>query len=290
MSHPSEVSKGTLPTTFWGRVAWHLRRDRLAMTGVTLVGLIMVAALLAPVLAPYPEELQDTAAILQRPSFAHPFGTDRLGRDVFSRVLYGARVSITVALVTSVFAMVFGTTLGAVSGWVGGRVDNVLMRFVDVLYSFPDLLLIIIISVVIGQGVVGIVASLSLVSWVIVARVVRGEVLALKERPFVESARAMGFGSARILVRHVLPHTVAPIMVTLTFRVPAVILAESTLSFIGLGLQPPASSWGVLAAQGWTAMSFYPHLVVFPSAAIFVTILAFNLAGDGLRDAMDVRA
>ncbi len=280
---------GEMPTTYWARVGWKLRRDRLALTGCAIVVGILAIALLAPVLAPYSEELQNTDAVLQGPSFAHPFGTDRLGRDLLSRVLYGARVSMTVALVTSIFAMVFGTILGAVSGWVGGRVDNALMRVVDVLYSFPDLLLIIIISVVIGQGVFGIILSLSLVSWVIVARVVRGEVLSLKERPFVESARAMGFSSGRILFRHVLPHTVAPILVTLTFRVPAVILAESTLSFIGLGLQPPASSWGVLASHGWTAMTFHPHLVIAPSVAIFVTILAFNLAGDGLRDAMDVR-
>jgi oligopeptide transport system permease protein len=279
-----------LPTTYWGRVGWKLRRDRLATFGFAVVAAILLAALFAPVLAPYSEELQNTEVILQGPSLAHPFGTDRLGRDLLSRVLYGARVSMTVALVTSLFAMLFGTFLGAVSGWVGGRIDNVLMRIVDVLYSFPDLLLIIIISVVIGQGVVGIILSLSLVSWVIVARVVRGEVLALKERPFVESARALGFGSGRILLKHVLPHTVAPIIVTLTYRVPAVILAESTLSFIGLGLQPPASSWGVLAAHGWTAMTFHPHLVIAPSVAIFVTILAFNFAGDGLRDAMDVRS
>jgi oligopeptide transport system permease protein len=155
-------------------------------------------------------------------------------------------------------------------------------------YSFPDLLLIILISVVVGQGPAGIILSLSLVSWVTVARVVRGEVLSIKRRPFVEAARALGLPPTRVLWRHVLPHTVAPIVVTLTFRIPSVILAESTLSFIGLGLQPPASSWGVLASSGWTAMAFHPHLILSPALAIFVTILAFNLLGDGLRDAMEV--
>lgn len=259
------------------------------MTGLAVVALVLLAALFAPILAPHPEELQNTDALLQGVSLAHPMGTDRLGRDLFSRVLYGARVSMAVALITTLIAMALGTFLGAVSGYVGGRVDNLLMRFVDVMYSFPDLLLIIIISVVIGQGVFGIILSLSLVSWITVARVVRGEVLALKERPFVEAARALGFGPGRILFREILPHTVAPVVITLTFRIPSVILAESTLSFIGLGLQPPASSWGVLAADGWTAMAFYPHLIVFPAFAIFITILAFNLLGDGLRDAMDVR-
>ena len=277
------------PETFWASVWWKLRRNRVAMTGLAVVAFIVVAALLAPVIAPYPEDFQNPEALLQGISLQHPMGTDRLGRDLFSRVLYGARVSMAVAIITSLIAMTFGTLLGAFSGYVGGRLDNVLMRVVDVMYSFPDLLLIIIISVVIGQGVVGIILSLSLVSWITVARVVRGEVLSIKQRPFVEAARALGFGRWRILAREILPHALAPIIITLTFRIPSVILAESTLSFIGLGLQPPASSWGVLAADGWTAMTFYPHLIVFPALAIFITILAFNLLGDGLRDAMDVK-
>ncbi len=277
------------PHGFWSRTWWQLKKDRLSMAALGFVLLVLFVSIFAEFIAPFPEDLQDPNALLQPPGFDHLFGTDRLGRDLLSRVIFGARVSILVALITTLIAMVFGTMLGAISGWVGGRVDNLLMRIVDVLYSFPDLLLIIIISVVIGQGVVGIVLSLSLVSWITVARVVRGEVLLLKERPFVEAARALGFGPGRILFREVLPHAVAPIVVTLTFRIPSVILAESTLSFIGLGLQPPASSWGVLASSGWTAMSFYPHLVIFPALAIFLTILAFNILGDGLRDAMDVR-
>lgn len=271
---------------FWGRTWRRFKHNKTGMIGLGLVLVVVVLALLAPWLAPQTQGFQDPDALLQSPGGAHWLGTDQLGRDVWSRLLFGARVSLTVAMVTSALAMTLGTMLGAVSAWVGGWVDNVLMRIVDVLYSFPDLLLIIIISVLIGQGIEGITLSLSLVSWVTVARVVRGEVLAIKQRPFVEAARALGFGSGRILFRHVLPHTVAPIVVTLTFRIPAVILAESTLSFIGLGLQPPASSWGVMAASGWSAMAFYPHLIVAPALAIFVTILGFNLFGDGLRDAM----
>lgn len=278
------------PETFWARTWWRLRRDRAALTGGIIIAFIAIAALGAPWLAPYAEGAQDPGALLQGPSLAHPFGTDQLGRDLLSRTMFGARVSMAVAFVTSLIAMTLGTLLGAVSGYVGGKVDNVLMRGVDVLYAFPDLLLIIIISVFLGQGVVGITLSLSLVSWVTVARVVRGEVLTIKARPFVEAARALGFGHRHILFREVLPHTIAPIVVTLTFRVPAVILAESTLSFIGLGLQPPTSSWGVLASSGWTAMTFHPHLILFPALAIFATILAFNLLGDGLRDAMSVRS
>lgn len=275
--------------SYAARVFSRLRKNRLAIAGFVLVGVITLLAAFAPWISPFAEEAQDPTAILESPSLQHLFGTDRLGRDVLSRCLYGARVSIAVALATSFLAMIFGTALGAFSGWRGGRTDNILMRIVDVVYSFPDLLLIIIISVVVGQSVTGIILSLSLVSWVTVARVVRGEVLALKSRPFVEAARALGFPDARILIREILPHTVAPVVVTLTFRIPAVILAESTLSFIGLGLQPPASSWGTLASQGWTAMAFFPHLIVFPAALIFTTILAFNWVGDALRDAMDVR-
>ena len=275
--------------SFWGQVWQKIRSDRAAMAGLVTVVLICLAALLAPWIAPYAEDYQDANALLLSPSFEHLFGTDRLGRDLFSRVLFGARFSMAVAMITSFIAIVLGTLLGAASGFIGGRFDNVTMRIVDVLYSFPDLLLIIIISVVIGQGFFGIILSLSLVSWITVARVVRGEVLAIKQRPFVEAARALGFGNVRILFREILPHALAPIIVTLTFRIPSVILAESTLSFIGLGLQPPASSWGVLASNGWTAMTFYPHLILFPSLAIFITILAFNVLGDGLRDAMDTR-
>jgi oligopeptide transport system permease protein len=275
--------------SYGARVRKKLMKNRLALAGIAIVLGIGLLAILAPWIAPFAEETQDPSAILQTPTWVHLFGTDRLGRDLLSRCLYGARVSILVATVTTLIAMVLGTVLGAVSGWVGGRTDNILMRFVDVVYSFPDLLLIIIISVVVGQSVVGIILSLSLVSWVTVARVVRGEVLAVKSRPFVEAARALGFPDSRILLKQILPHTVAPVMVTLTFRIPAVILAESTLSFIGLGIQPPASSWGTLASQGWTAIAFYPHLILFPAALVFVTILGFNWMGDGLRDAMDVR-
>jgi len=276
--------------TFWRRTWTKFRKNRVAMAGLGVVALLLVVAVLAPLLAPYAPSAQDPGALLEGPSGAHPFGTDQLGRDLLSRVLFGARVSMTVALVTTAIAMTLGTAVGALAGYAGGRVDDVVMRLVDVLYSFPDLLLVIIIGVVVGRGVTGIVLTLSLVSWVTVARVVRGEVLLVKQRPFVEAARALGFGPTRILTREILPHVVAPIVVTLTFRIPAVIIAESTLSFIGLGLQPPQSSWGVLASQGWTAMTFYPHLIIFPSLAMFVAVLAFNMLGDGLRDAMDVRA
>ncbi len=246
--------------------------------------LICLAALTASWLAPYPFDLQDTHSSLQGPSALHWMGTDRLGRDLFSRLLYGARMSLSVGIFTAVFAVLFGTIYGAVSGYIGGRTDNLLMRFVDLVYSLPDLLLIILITVTIGRGVFGIFLALSLVSWVTVARIIRGEVLKLREFSYVEAARAIGAPHPRVLFVHILPNTLGVLIVTLTFRIPAAILAESTLSFIGLGIAPPFASWGSMANEGWSAMKFYPHLILFPSLVLFLTIGAFNILGDSLRD------
>jgi oligopeptide transport system permease protein len=249
--------------------------------------LIGLAALAAPWLAPFPFDQQDTHSILQGPSLKHWAGTDRLGRDLFSRLLYGARMSMAVGVFTALFAVLFGTVYGGASGYVGGRTDNILMRFVDLVYSLPDLLLIILITVTIGRGVLGIFLALSLVSWVTVARIIRGEVLKLREFSYVEAARAVGAPHHRILFVHILPNTMGVLIVTLTFRIPAAILAESTLSFIGLGIAPPFASWGSMANEGWSAMKFYPHLILFPSLVLFLTMVAFNVLGDALRDALD---
>jgi len=214
-------------------------------------------------------------------------GTDVLGRDLLSRLLYGARVSMAIGLLTSLVALFIGTIYGAVSGYIGGRVDAWMMRAVDVSYSLPDVLLIILMTVIIGRGFLGIFLAIALVSWLTVARLIRGEVLRLREMDFVDAARATGAGEGRILFRHIFPHTLGPLMVTLTFRIPSAILAESTLSFIGLGLAPPYSSWGVLANDGWTAIRFYPHLILFPSLVLFLTVLCFNFLGRGLQNALN---
>ncbi len=269
------------------RVWLRLRQDRVACVSLIVLLALGAAAVLTPWITPYPFDLQDTTMILAPPNALHLLGTDRLGRDLLSRLLFGARVSMAVALLTALSAVVIGTLYGAVSGYLGGRADNLMMRLVDVVYALPDLLLIILITVVLGRGLLGIFLALSLVSWVTVARLIRGEVLRLREQPFVEAARSVGAGHARLLLGHILPNTVGLLIVTLTFRIPQVIFAESALSFVGLGISPPFASWGTLAHEGWAAMKFYPHLIVFPSLAIFLTILAFNLVGDGLRDALD---
>jgi len=270
------------------RKVWsRFKRDRIAMASLGVIGLLFFAALFGDWIAPYRFDLQNTAESLSPPSRAHWMGTDELGRDLFSRLIYGTRVSMSVSLLTALSALVLGTLYGAVSGYVGGKIDNLMMRAVDVIYALPDLLLIILITVVIGRGIVGIFLALSLVGWITVARLIRGEVLRLKEFSYIEAARSMGATHTRILFRHILPNTVGVLVVTLTFRIPSAILAESTLSFIGLGLAPPAASWGTLANEGWKALKFYPHLIIFPSLAVFVTMLAFNFLGDGLRDALD---
>jgi ABC-type dipeptide/oligopeptide/nickel transport system permease subunit len=261
--------------------------DRVALACAIVIAGIAMAAAFAPVLAPFAYDAQDGSALLSAPGGAHYLGTDRLGRDLLSRMLYGARVSMAIGVLTSLIAILLGTFYGAVSGYAGGRTDNTMMRIIDAIYPFPDLLLIILITMFTGRGTLGMVMALSLVSWVTVARLMRGETLRLKEQAFVESARAAGVGGMAILWRHILPNALGPLIVTLTFRIPAVILSESTLSFIGLGLMPPEASWGTLAEEGWKAMRFAPHLIIVPSSAIFLTVMSFNLLGDRLRDHLD---
>ncbi len=263
--------------------------DSLMLSSGVLILAICMAAILAPWLAPYSYDAQDNTALLQPPSSQHWMGTDRLGRDLFSRLLYGARISMSIGILTALAALGLGTLYGAISGYLGGRADNWMMRWVDIVYALPDLLLIILIMVIVGRGVGGIFGALTLVSWVTVARIVRGEVLKYREQSYVEAARALGASHLRVLFRHILPNTFGPLIVILTFRIPAAILAESTLSFVGLGISPPLASWGTLANEGWATMKFSPHLIVFPSLFIFMTILAFNFFGDGLRDILDPR-
>ncbi|HJO58029.1 MAG TPA: ABC transporter permease [Nitrospinaceae bacterium] len=248
------------------------------------------AAIFAPWVAPYSYETQDTLNTLAAPGFDHWMGTDRLGRDLFSRLIYGARVSLFIGVATTLLALLIGTIYGAVSGYAGGGADRVMMRFVDVVFALPDMLMIILITVMMGRGVMGMFIALTLVSWVTVARLVRGEVLRIKEYTYVEAAHALGAGDLRILLREILPNILGLMIVTLTFRIPVAILAESTLSFIGLGIAPPFSSWGTLANEGWKAIKFYPHLILFPSVAIFLTILSFNFLGEGLRDHLDPKS
>ncbi|MBC8284467.1 MAG: ABC transporter permease [Nitrospinae bacterium] len=252
--------------------------------------IIFLAAVLAPWVAPYSYQTQDTLNILAFPGSDHWLGTDRLGRDLLSRMIYGARVSLFVGFFSTALALVIGTVYGTISAYVGGRTDNLMMRVVDVVFALPDLLMIILITVLMGRGVIGVFIALTLVSWVTIARLVRGEVLRIKEYPYILAARALGASHYRIMLREIFPNILGILIVTLSFRIPVAILAESTLSFIGLGIAPPASSWGTLASDGWTAIKYYPHLIFFPSLTIFLTILSFNFLGEGLREYLDPRS
>lgn len=261
----------------------------------SLIFILAVAAagFLAPWISPYGAGGFEETRILEMPSPAHLMGTDSLGRDLLTRVLYGARVSMAVGIGTAIIALIIGTAYGLASGFTGGNLDQLMMRIVDIFYGLPDMLIFILLSLLLGRNIGGLLIALGLVSWVRFARIARGQVLQAKELLFVEGARAMGASRRRIVLRHILPNILGPIIVTLTFSIPAAILAESTLSFIGLGINDPYSawgtSWGSLAQDGWRAMRTYPHILFFPATAIFLTILAFNTLGNALSDLLNPR-
>ena len=263
----------------------------LTFMSVLVILIIGAAAMLAPVISPYGTGGLQESNILETPSSRHWMGTDGLGRDLFTRVLYGARVSLTVGLGTALLSLLIGTFYGLISGYTGGRVDNLMMRVVDIFYGLPDMLIFILLSLLFGRNIGGLLVALGLVSWVRFARITRGQVLQVKQFVYIDGARAMGASRGRILLHHILPNILGPIIVTLTFSIPSAILAESTLSFIGLGVNDPYSqwgtSWGTLAQDGWRAMRTYPHVIFFPAMAIVLTILAFNSLGTALRDKLD---
>jgi oligopeptide transport system permease protein len=239
-------------------------------------------------LTPYSFD-QTSNQMLLSPCPTHWMGTDELGRDLLTRVIYGSRLSISIGVLTALSAFVIGTVYGAAAGYVGGKWDSFLMRGIDIAYSLPDLLVMILVGVLIGRGTTGILIALALISWMGTARLVRAQFLQLKHEEFVEAARASGQSNLAVIFKHLLPNAIGPIIVALTFTVPSAILSESTLSFIGLGLSPPACSWGTLASDGLRSLRIEPHLLLFPSFFIFITVLSFNFLGDGLRDALDPR-
>ncbi len=273
-------------------------KNKWALAGGVFLLFICIVGIFAPVIAPYSYNAQDMDHVLNTPNSKFLFGTDGLGRDLLSRIIYGARVSMAVGLVASIISLAFGTLYGAVAGYFGGRTDGLLMRVVDLFQSIPALVLMIIISVIFNalkffegsellRDTLGMIVALSLIGWVGVARLVRNQVLQIKEFPFVEAAKASGANNFEIVSRHILPQLSGSLIVMFTYLVPSQILFESFLSFIGLGLQPPYSSWGVLANEGWRSFRTYPHLILFPGIAIFLTMLASQFFGDGLRDEID---
>ncbi|HVO76668.1 MAG TPA: ABC transporter permease, partial [Candidatus Bathyarchaeia archaeon] len=264
-------------------------RMRVASVGFAIFGVILAASLLAGFVASEPPDRINLDAALERPSLHHPFGTDPFGRDVFSRIVHGSRISLGVGFLARTISLVLGLFLGSVAGYFGGRLDSILMRLADITFAYPTLLLLIAVIAVVSPGMVSLFVTLGVVGWASVARLVRAQVLSVKEREFVQAARASGAGSYVILFRHILPQCLAPVIVVYTLGLGMTIMAESSLSFLGLGVQPPAPSWGGMISSGIAFMRTAPWLTFFPGLVLTLTVCSLNLIGDGLRDALDPR-
>ncbi len=266
-----------------------LFRDKLALVGLVIMGAFLLTAILAPVLAPYDPIKQSLVDRREPPSSQNPLGLDDLGRDILSRVIFGARKSLQVGVLSVTMAIVVGTWIGATSGYLGGWVDSLVMRIMDIMLAFPALLLAIAIVTILGPGLLNMLYAIGIVSIPVYARVARASVLGVKVQDYVLAARSLGASPARILVRHVMPNCLTPLIVQGTLGIGTAILDAAGLSFLGLGAQPPTPEWGAMLGQGRYAMFTAPHIVLFPGLAIVLTVLGFNLLGDGLRDALDPR-
>ncbi len=263
------------------------RRNRLAVIGLIMICILILFAVFGPFLSKYSYYEQNLYKFFQAPSSRNLFGTDQLGRDLLTRTMYGARISLTVGIVASLISLMIGVTYGGISGYVGGKTDTLMMRFIDVLYGIPLILFVIVLMVLFKPGLINVFIALGAVYWLNMARIVRGQVLSLKERDYVSAAKSLGASDVRIIFAHIIPNLIGPVIVTLTFNIPEAIFIESFLSYIGLGVSAPMSSWGSLAADATTAIRTAPYLLFFPALGISVTMLAFNFVGDGLRDAFD---
>ncbi|MEO5667205.1 MAG: ABC transporter permease [Bdellovibrionota bacterium] len=254
---------------------------------VFVVLFLTIIAVLAPWITPYHFDAQNVLDSYASPSMQHWFGTDALGRDLLTRLMYGCRISLSIAFLTAFSSLIIGVVYGTISGYVGGWVDVAMMRFVDILYTLPSLIVTILIMLIFGRDLTGIFIALTITGWLGTARLMRGQILSWKNRPFVEAARSLGMPHLRIIALHLIPNCIAPIIVELSYQIPTNILAEAFLSFLGVGIRPPTPSWGILAEEGWRSLRIYPHLTLFPGALIFITMLSFNVLGDDLRDRLD---
>ena len=264
-----------------------VRQNKLAVFSALLIFLMILVAIFAPLVAPYDHLAQSLTERLQDPSPAHWLGTDELGRDVLSRIIFGARISLTVGLLPTMISMAIGTVLGLCAGFYGGKTDFIIMRLADVMLAFPSLLLAMVVMYTMGGGLINIFIALSLVNWAGTARIVRSQTLSLKEKEFVEAARSIGVKKRTIMFRHILPNCLPSLIVLFTLNIPSAILSEASLSFLGIGAQPPSASWGLMVVRGKKYLFSEPWLSIAPSVAIMLVVLAFNFLGDGLRDVLD---
>ena len=278
-----------------GRSLWQdawarMRRNRMAVFGAIALAIIAAASLIGPLVIAYGYEEQNLILGAAPPSAAHPLGTDKLGRDQLARILYGGRVSLLVGIAATAVSLTIGLLWGSVAAYFGGKVDAVMMRIVDILYALPFTIFVILLMTVFGRNFVLLFVAIGAVEWLTMARIVRGQVLALKKQEFIEAAIALGLRKRRIILRHLIPNVLGPVAVYTTLTIPAVMLLEAFLSFLGLGVQPPMSSWGLLIKEGAEMMEEAPWLLLYPAALFTLTLFSLNFLGDGLRDALDVRA
>ena len=271
----------------WEKVKRFMRTNKLATASLFFIVFIILVAIFAPVFAPYDPYAQNTENLLMPPSFEHWLGTDELGRDVLSRIIYGARISLIIGLVPTSLSMMLGILLGLMAGYLGKWVDNIIMRFADIMLAFPSLLLAMVVTNTLGSGIVNIFIALSLVNWAGTARIVRAQTISLKEGDMVEGARAIGVSKWKIMFRHILPNCLPSLIVQFTLDIPGSILSESSLSFLGVGAQPPSTSWGLMVTRGKDYLFTEPWLAIAPGVIILLVVLAFNFLGDGLRDSLD---
>jgi len=275
--------------SYWKDSWLRLKQNKMVMVGFWTLCFLITLAVVGPLFSHY--EYYATHLPLKNlpPSLEFWFGTDELGRDMFTRVWWGARISLFVGISAAIIDLIIGVVFGSIAGWAGGKVDEAMMRFADILHSIPYMLVVILLMVVIGSGLTSIILALTLTGWIPMARIVRGQILQLKELDYAQAAYALGASQSRILFRHLIPNAMGPIITTMTFTIPTAIFAEAFLSFLGLGIQAPIASWGTMASDGLSAMSYYPWRLFFPATFISITMLCFNLVGDGLRDAFDPR-
>ena len=284
-----EINDIASGSSLW-KDAWiRLRKNRPALGGLIILTAFFAIALVTPWIAPYGYEVQDLNLGATGPSQEHWLGTDIFGRDLLTQIMYGGRISLSVGFLATIVALFIGVTWGSIAGFVGGRIDSVMMRLVDILYALPFMIFIILLMVVFGRNMLLLFLAIGAVEWLTMARIMRGQVQSLRQQEFVEAAVAIGLSRSVILVRHIIPNAIGPIIVYTTLTIPSVMLLEAFLSFLGLGIQPPETSWGFLIAYGAETMEEYPWLLLFPGFFLAVTLFSLNFLGDGLRDALDVR-
>jgi oligopeptide transport system permease protein len=276
-------------TSLWQDAWIKMSKNYLALFGLVIIGLLCVLSVLTPWIAPYGYEEQNLLLGATSPSSEHWLGTDVFGRDMLTRIMYGGRVSLTVGFIATAVALVIGVLWGAVAGYVGGRLDAMMMRIVDIMYALPFMIFIVLLMVVFGRNILLLFIAIGAVEWLTMARIVRGQVMSLRKQEFVEAAHSLGLSQWTIIRRHIIPNTLGPVIVYTTLTIPSVMLLEAFLSFLGLGIQPPQSSWGLLINYGVETMEEYPWLLIFPGVTLSLTLFALNFLGDGLRDALDPR-